>query len=101
MRGPRLSWLEPGANATWPLVELTLSEGRGRFRLRVPVLRSLVRRWLPDFEFDTTTVAASLHRGAFTNGVRFVRPDGESVTFWTFSPDDVLDAVEDQRTAGD
>ena len=101
MRGPRLTWLEPGANASWPLAELTLSEGRGRLRLRVPLLRSLFGRWLADFEFDTATVAASNYRGAFSTGVRFARPDGESVIFWTFSPDDVLDAVEDQRTSGD
>src|SRR5690348_4921872 len=79
-----------GGYATWPLVELTLCEGEGRLRVRVPLLRSFFRPWFPDFEFDTATVEAAPQRGARGPGVRFARPDGKSVIFYTFSSDEVL-----------
>jgi hypothetical protein len=87
-----------GWNASWPLAEVALSDGQGRLRLRVPLLRFLLRPWLPDFEFDAATVEATPHRGVYSSGVRFARPDGRSVVFWTFSPDEVLAAVADQRS---
>jgi hypothetical protein len=92
MRGPRLSRLEPGANATWPLVELRLEGGRGSVRLRVPVLRSVVQRWLPSFEFDTAAVRVEACRGALGRGVRIKCPAQPEVIFWTSRPDDVLAA---------
>jgi hypothetical protein len=100
MRGPRLSWLERGANASWPLAELTLSNGNGCVRLRLPILRSLLQRWLPTFDFDPASVAAEPHEGWFSPGVRFVRPDGASVVFWTSTPVEVVAAVPDNASAG-
>ena len=97
MRGPRLSRFEPGANATWPLVELRLEGGRGFVGLRLPGVRALLNRWLPSFEFDPATVSAEMHRGRLGRGVRIERPDGPSVTFWTTHPEEVLAAIADER----
>jgi hypothetical protein len=98
MRGPRLSRLEPGANATWPLVELTLENGRGFVRLRLPGLHRLVQRWLPSFEFDPRSVKVEEHDGLFSRGVRIERPGEPSVIFWTSQPKDVLAAIARQST---
>ena len=92
MRGPRLSRLEPGANATWPLVELRLEHGRGCVRVRVPGLRSLVHRGLPSFEFDPAAVRVETCRGVLGRGVRIKRPAEPEVVFWTSRPDEVLAA---------
>ena len=92
MRGPRLSRLEPGANATWPLVELRLENGRGSLRVRVPGVQSLVHRWLPSFEFDPGAVRVEACRGVLGRGVRIKRPAEPEVIFWTSRPDDVLAA---------
>src|SRR4051794_14032125 len=99
MRGPRLSRLEPGANATWPLVELTLKNGRGIVRLRLPGVRSLVQRWLPSFEFDPGVAKAEPYEGWFSRGVRIECPGEPSVIFWTSKPDDVLAAIAREATA--
>lgn len=93
MRGPRLSRLEPGANATWPLVELRLENGRGSVRVRIPGLRPLVNRWLPSFEFDPAAVRVEACRGVLGRGVRIKRPAEPEVIFWTSRPDDVLAAL--------
>jgi hypothetical protein len=50
------------------------------------------------FEFNAETVAASPYRGVFSSGVRCARPDGKSVVFWTFAPDEVLAALAGQRS---
>ena len=92
MRGPRLSRLEPGANATWPLVELRLGDGHGSLRVRVPGLRSLVDRWLPSFDFDPAAVRVEACRGALGRGVRIKRPAEPEVIFWTSNTDEVLAA---------
>jgi hypothetical protein len=93
MRGPRLSWLEPGANASWPLVELRLAEGRGSLRVRVPGIRSLVQRWLPSFDFDPADARVEVHKGWLGRGVRIEAPGRPSVIFWTSRPDDVIAAI--------
>ena len=92
MRGPRLSRLERGANATWPLAELRLGDGRGSLRLRVPGLRSLVDRWLPSVEFDPAAVRVEACRGALGRGVRIKLPAEPEVIFWTPHTDEVLAA---------
>jgi hypothetical protein len=92
MRGPRRSRLEPGANATWPLVELRFETGRGSMRIRVPGLRSVVQRWLPSFDFDPAAVRAEACSGVLGRGVRIKRPAEPEVIFWTSRPDEVLAA---------
>ena len=92
MRGPRLSRLERGANATWPLVELRLEDGHGSVRVRVPVVRSVVQRWLPSFDFDPAAVRVEACRGVLGRGVRIKRPAEPEVIFWTTRPDDVVAA---------
>jgi hypothetical protein len=99
MRGPRLSKLEPGANATWPLVELKLEGGRGNLRLRLPGVRTLAQRWLPSFEFDPSAVNVKPHEGRFSRGVRIERPGEPSVIFWTSQPDEVLAAIAREAAA--
>ncbi len=99
MRGPRLSTLEPGANATWPLVELKLEGGQGFVRLRAPGLRRLVQRWLPSFEFDPASATVELHEGWFSRGVRIQRPGEPCVIFWTREPDEVLVAIAREADA--
>src|SRR4029079_7688031 len=92
MRGPRLSRLERGANATWPLAELRLGDGRGSLRLRVPGLRSLVDRWLPSVEVDPAPARAEACRGGRGRGVRIKLPAEPEVIFWTSHTDEVLAA---------
>jgi hypothetical protein len=92
MRGPRLSRLERGANATWPLVELRIEDGHGSLRVRVPGLRSLVHRWLPSFEFAPAAVRVEACRGALGRGVRIKLPAEPEVIFWTPRTDEVLAA---------
>lgn len=99
MRGPRLSRLEPGANATWPLVELKLENGQGSVRLRLPGFRTLVQRWLPSFDFDPGSASVEAFEGRFSRGVRIERPGGASVIFWTSQPDDVLAAIAREAAA--
>jgi hypothetical protein len=82
------------------MVELRLHDGRGSVRVRIPLIRSLVQRWLPSFDFDTANVRAEMYDGRFSRGVRIDVPDGPSVIFWTSQPDDVLAALAREAEVG-
>jgi hypothetical protein len=97
MRLPLGSSAEWGANATWPLAELLVSDGLIRVHLRGPILRGVLGKWFRPFQEQLSTVRIEPILGAFGgNGVRLTAQDGRSVVFKCFRRRDrvrLLDAV--------
>jgi hypothetical protein len=89
----RLRW--QGGNATWPLVELRVRDGRVRVRLRWG--RQLLSRFLPDVEFRVEEVTVDPIHGGLplprNQGVRLTTAEQAGIIFWTFRQQDVIDAL--------
>jgi hypothetical protein len=83
-------WWWPLHNSTWPSVELRLFNGRARVQLRWAFPRGLVERWFPPVEVELSQATVAPVSPA---GVRISTPDNMGIIFWTFSPNEVLDAL--------
>jgi hypothetical protein len=80
-------WL--AANASWPFVELRLSNGSAHVQLRWAFPRRLAEHACPPLDFELSEATVDPMSPA---GVRITSQD-TGVIFWTFSPSDVLDAL--------
>ena len=90
-RGRRLRW--QGPNATVPLVELRIRDGRVLVRLRWAFLRALFSRFMPEVDVPLNEVRVDPIKATLGGGVRLTTANSAGVIFWTFSQQGVIDAL--------
>jgi hypothetical protein len=97
MRLPLGRSVEWGANATWPLAQLVVSDGQITVELRGSIQRALLGKWFRPFQAQLSTVRVEPILGVFGgNGVLLTAQDGRRVVFNCFRRRDrvrVLEAV--------